>query len=281
MSQENEAATLSPEEQRLRGVAEAPKPEVIPEPQTAEAPKAEPAETDTETPSESGGEADGQPDRKTKPNSLKYWKQRAREAEEREARLAQYKEPPKAAEPPAAPQGKPKLDDFPSYDDYQEALTEWKVDQRLQAKQDEARKHQQTTAQHRYQQDLRAKFMESSDKARERYDDFDDVVGSPSLRVTEQVAMLVGETDDPGEVSYFLAKNPDEVKRLNGLSPARVAIELGRIETRISTKPVNVTKAPPPPAKATGKGAASKPNNAYTPAEWMAKRAAEFGWKGK
>lgn len=284
MSENKEAATLSPEEQRLRGVAEAPKPEVMPEEPVLDAPKveAEP-ENETETPSETGGEAEGQPDDKPKPNSLKYWKQRAREekrareAAEREVLLAQLRSEPKAAEPQVteAPKGKPKLDDFASFDEYQEALTEWKVDQRLAARQKEQTEAQQKTAQQRYEAELQQRFRDSADEAREKYDDFDEVVGNPSLKVTKAVAHLVGETDNPGEVSYFLAKNPGEVKRLNGLSPAKAAVELGKLEARLASKSA-VTKAPPPPAKAGGKSSVPKPNNAYSGDEWYAKRMAEI-----
>jgi hypothetical protein len=276
MSNENQAATLSPEEQRLRG-AEA-KPEVIPEEPVLDAPKAEVKADDKEADSAPEGEtSDDDAPRKPRRNDLKYWKQRAREAEEREASLVrQTREEPKATVKTEAPQGKPKLEDFASFDDFQEALIDYKADQKWEAKQREAVEKQTKTVQQRYEAELRSKFLESADKARDKYDDFDEVISSPTLKVTQQVAMLVGETDDPGEVSYYLARNPDEAKRLNSLPPARAAVELGKIEAKIASKPVSVTKAPPPPSTARGKSGVSKPNNAYTADEWYAKRMAEF-----
>lgn len=54
---------------------------------------------------------------------------------------------------------------------------------------------------------------------------------------------VINESDDAGEVAYYLANNPKETKLLAKMSPARMAIEIGKIEIKLS-QPKAEPKAP-------------------------------------
>jgi hypothetical protein len=72
-------------------------------------------------------------------------------------------------------------------------------------------------------------------------------------------------------VTYFLAKNLKEARRISILSPRKRAVELGKIEAKLNTKPVKpISKAPPPINPVDGKAAPSGvPDPAKNPEEWI------------
>lgn len=76
----------------------------------------------------------------------------------------------------------------------------------------------------------------------EKYDDFADLLSSPSLRITatmRDAIFEVEEQDSQVEMSYYLAQNPKEALRISKLSPMRQVQEIGKLEAKI-------TSAPPP-----------------------------------
>lgn len=174
-----------------------------------------------------------------------------REAADLRERLARLEGRAEASgeKPNQAATDKPRLEDYSSYDAYQEALTDWKVEQKLSAKEQERQKAERQRSQQTVAQERRMRFVESSDAAREKYDDYDDVViENKELKITPAMADLISETDNPGEVAYYLGKNPSEAARLAKLSPAKIAIELGKVEVKLSTPAAKKTTSAPPPA---------------------------------
>lgn len=85
--------------------------------------------------------------------------------------------------------------------------------------------------------------------------DFDDKVGK--LRVSDEMADQIQDSETGPQIAYFLATNPAEMSRLAGkTSPTDVAREIGRLEGRLSQPaPKRVSSAPKPVgAVATGSG---------------------------
>jgi len=260
-----EGDNLSPEERRLRGIPE-PKPDGEPDAKAGE--NADAAEDETEE-----GEGDDEGDEgEEKPKKRRRRNYSDLKAELRELRSRlEATEKPKEAKPEPKAEAKPKLEEFKSYDDYQEALTDWKVDQRLKAERENGNKRQREEAEARHTAELNAHVGKSVDKAKDKYDDFEDVLSEHGRTVfpNQTMVRLVSETDDPGEVAYYLANNPAEAKRIAALNPVKAAVELGKVEAKLSAPaPKKVSKAPPPPANV-GSGGKSqpKPTNKLSPDE--------------
>jgi hypothetical protein len=160
-------------------------------------------------------------------------------------------EPPKLPEPP----GKPKLHDFPTLEAYQEALTDWKLDQREGQKRAEAAQAEARSAEEKIQ----AGWSQSEDSARTAHTDYDELIQSvkapegPGVMAARQ-AML--EDDAGAEILYHLATHPDEMKRIAALSPVSAVREIGRLSATIappsSAAGINpkqkLSGAPRPPA---------------------------------
>ena len=75
---------------------------------------------------------------------------------------------------------------------------------------------------------------EKFEDSREKYSDFDEKVTNPSLPLTNDLLKAINESDEAGEVAYYLASNPAEAKRLSQLSLGKMAIEVGKIELKLS-----------------------------------------------
>lgn len=102
-------------------------------------------------------------------------------------------------------------------------------------------------------------------------DDFD------SLPITPTIASVLIESDIAPQMMAHLAANPDEVDRIGALSPARQAVELGKLEVKLSAAPVKPSKAPAPitPVGTRGKSSVSTlPSDDDDIDTWMRKEQA-------
>lgn len=145
---------------------------------------------------------------------------------------------------------KPKIDDFDSQADYLEALTDWKVEQKVKEREQEAKKASIKTEYEsrvsKFQSQI-ADFAKTTDDYADVIEDVSDVMITPGL----QEAIL--ESENGPEILYNLAKNRDELMRINKLSLVAQAKEIGKLEARLAKteekKPELKTKtaAPPPP----------------------------------
>lgn len=145
---------------------------------------------------------------------------------------------------PRSPSGPPQEDQFDSYDDFVVAKAEYKILQRQQEQALQYQQQQQIQAQH----EARIRYRTQAEMARDKYEDFDQVVNNPNLPITEHMAQAIAESDQGADVAYHLGKNPQEAQRIAGLSPLAAARELGRIEAALTAPtPKKVTTAPKPP----------------------------------
>lgn len=158
---------------------------------------------------------------------------------------------------------RPNANDFDSHDAYIEAVTDWKVEQKLSG---ERQKQRDDTIKIAEQQKLE-NHRERVTKFAESHDDWDDVieaVGKTQLSLTVQEAIL--NSSQGPELMYELAKNPKELKRICSLSPVAAAMELGKIEGRVgspdkeSKTKKQTTNAPAPVKPVRTKGTAISRN---------------------
>lgn len=85
-------------------------------------------------------------------------------------------------------------------------------------------------------------------EARERLPDYDAVTRNPNVPITPDMAEVIRDSDVGPELAYHLGKNPQEALRLAQLHPTRRAVEMGKLEARL-TRPKPVGKQPPEPVR--------------------------------
>lgn len=91
-------------------------------------------------------------------------------------------------------------------------------------------------------------------EARKKYADFDSVALSNSLPVS-QTMFDAAMGDSMGDILYALGENPAEALRIFNLHPVQQIKEIGKIESRLTTKPAGkITGAPTPPLIVGGGG---------------------------
>jgi len=178
--------------------------------------------------------------------------------------------PPAAAEPPATfDKPKPEENSFSSQFEYQEVLTDWKIEKNSFNL--EAKYQKDLAAQEKRHQDEEAARQLESAKAKERedwksaevgvrakYADYDEVIKS-KLMVSDLVSKIVASSDNTPELVYYLAKNPEEAARLSVLSnPTTVAMELG-VGVRTLKPSAPSGEEPPPKTPSTPPGTPPAP----------------------
>lgn len=148
-------------------------------------------------------------------------------------------------------EGKPKSDDYSTHDEYIEALTDWKVDQKAKAGEAEKSK---TQAQTEFQKQLQS-HGEKAKSFKESHDDFDELmadVDAEGIRLSITVRDAILSSENGPELQYELAKNKAELKRICALPAIAAAREIGRFEAKFakadSSKAIEpkTTKAPKP-----------------------------------
>ena len=210
--------------------------------------------------------------------------QRRKEAMERmaaekadlERKLAESEAKRKQLEDPDSVGKKPVEGNFASYEDYQAALSAWHAmsamddRQRKQTEKEvEARKLEIKRAAEREQQAVQEAWAEQVAEAKKRYADFDEVIQRPDVPISTEVAQIVARMDSGTDVAYYLCQNPDEARRISGLPPVQAALELGRLEARLSLpKARTVTKAPDPLSPVTPKATVASDPQKMSAAEY-------------
>lgn len=167
----------------------------------------------------------------------------------------------------------PKRDEFRDDDAYLQAQIEHLAEKKAAEKLAERNRAQE--AERRSES-----FIEKAEKAAERYADFQVVVGNPSLRINEEMAEFISESDLGADVAYFLGKNPSKAAEIAGLSPINAARELTRIESELAARPkATPSKAPEPisPVGVRGKASSSSlPSDSDDIDTWMRKEQARL-----
>ena len=147
--------------------------------------------------------------------------------------------------------GKPKEDAFEDYSEYLEALTDWKVEQKLGKANAERQAEEQRKSGDAW-----------INKGAEKFKDFAEVVtkrpdqGGPAI--TPAMADAINSSDLSHELAYHLGKNVAESRRIAALPPMAAARELGKLEAKLTAptvKPRIQTNAPAPIRPIAGDGA--------------------------
>lgn len=233
------------------------------------------AETESESEDEDSDEEteakDSDQDKPKKKSGSQRRKERAERAEAEVDRLRRMVEnmalkgagesnTPKVESPKASdPAGKPNPDSYDTHTEYVEALTDWKLEQRDNAKKIEAHKSQLQIQ----QETILKAHNERITAFKEKTADFDEAIEEVGdAPVSPTVQELIYTSENGPALMYALAKNKAEFERINKLTPLAAARAMGIIEAGLSasseTKTVTKkqTKAPAPLTPVGSKGSA-------------------------
>lgn len=131
--------------------------------------------------------------------------------------------------------GRPQREQYASDADYIEAVTDWKLEQRDRTTKQAARQEQERTLAQKTE-----KFYSEAEKIPgfDR-DDFD------SLPLTPVIAQAIADSDVAPKLMAYMAQHAEEVTRIGALPPARQAVEIGKLEVKLSST-AKPPKAPAP-----------------------------------
>jgi hypothetical protein len=211
------------------------------------------------------------------------------------AELAALKAGSPAAAPPSAQRqdavpptssGKPRLEDFDSHEAWVEAVTDWKLDQRIEADKQKALEAEQQKAVQTVAEQAQARI----NAFRADHPDYDDVVNAavlpPDAPSSQAVLMHLQHAELGPALAYALGSNPAELARIVSLPPGFAVAALGRLEAQIESRnqaaqsgPASVaapvTTAPDPikPVGGASAGASTAdPKDISSIAAWNARR---------
>jgi hypothetical protein len=168
------------------------------------------------------------------------------------------------------------VDDFTDYGDFVKASVDHQVKQAVRLMQSEAKQVQ--TVQERTQ-----KFFSSAETFKKETPDFDTLITSPTFVQSESVVEAILHSTKGPQIAYFLAKNPEITSRLNQLSPFEVALEIGRMEERLTPPtPKVITQAPKPLQNVSGGNeVVTKELEKMNMDEYAKANEHRFAWRGK
>ncbi len=188
---------------------------------------------------------------------------KAEAQQEREARLAlearlkelEAKANPQPAQAQANDLGpEPTPDQFSDMFEYAKALAEYTADRRLME-----RDQQEVQRKAAAEQELKFKaWAERIDKAKNELPDFDEMVQSSEVSVSDPVRDAIMESDVGPKILYHLAENPEFATKLNGMSVISALREIGKLEARLE-KPASGTERAPTGTTVVGKSRAPAP----------------------
>lgn len=174
--------------------------------------------------------------------------QAEREARERlEAELNSLKTKVTPAKDEPKFEEEPKPEQFTDMYEYAKALTDYRVDQRLQ---EEKQKEIQAKAEAERQKVINT-WAKRVEAAKSEMPDFEAMVGSADVTVSNEVRDAIFESEVGPKILYHLAENPEIAEKLQGMTLTRALATIGKLEaqfekTEPQTKPAVKSKAPAP-----------------------------------
>ena len=137
---------------------------------------------------------------------------------------------------------------------YAQEMAKWAVSY-ADAREAQKAEAQQTAQKAQSEQARLESYAERADAFSETKDDYYDVAHDPDLQVSEAMREVILESDHGPQLLYHLGENPKESSRISRLSPVSAALELGKLEARLTAPSQSKTSSAPAPVKPVVKGA--------------------------
>lgn len=156
-----------------------------------------------------------------------------REREARESLEARLKELESKVSPPAQADTdelgqEPKPEQFSDMYEYAKALAEYTADKKLME-----RDKQEVARKAAAEQEVKFKaWADRVNAAKNDLPDFDDMVQSSDVRVSDPVRDAIIESEHGPKILYYLAENSEFAKKLADMSVVSAVREIGKIEAR-------------------------------------------------
>ncbi|GJE75877.1 hypothetical protein [Methylorubrum suomiense] len=165
----------------------------------------------------------------------------------------------------------PKEADFDDYAAFEDAKADYRIRKALAEQRISDREADASRRQSAAKDEAQEAFQDRCDEARDGIPDFDKVLQAAREReVKSHVSDLVVESEKGGLLAYYLAKNPDVLTKLNGMTERAAAKAVGALEARLTlAKPRTATAAPAPAKPVAGAAAPSSPDAEID--AWLAK----------
>lgn len=174
-----------------------------------------------------------------------YWREQAQKGQSQPEQKAPEQDAVPAQRDPLAP----KIEDFETYADFVEASIEFRLEQKEKQRESKAQEVQQKVEFEKAQETFTQRAKEFAEK---NTDWNERIAGIAHMPFNQELAKEIHTAENGPEILYHLMGDDDVFEKVNNLSGAALARELGRIEARIESskaapKPqVTKTKAPPP-----------------------------------
>ena len=152
---------------------------------------------------------------------------------------------------------KPDPEDYEDTSDYLEALTDWKVEQKLNARQAEVTTETEEITERQTADEVEDELETIADKGRDKYDNYDDLVFDKDLVITQEMIETILQSDIAEEILYHLGQNPETATELGEMSALRAAREIGKLEMEIA--------ANMPKPNVSSKGEGNSPDKTVVP----------------
>jgi hypothetical protein len=145
---------------------------------------------------------------------------------------------------------KPKREGFDSDEEFVEALTDWKIEQKEYVNRDR-----------QFKNELQQKALDFQKKeavlSNEIPDYYEAIEESRDVRINQAAVNAMVESDIGPQLRYYFAKNPEEAEKTLSMKPTEAVKFIGRIEAKIeadiknkkSVTAKNKTSNAPPPVK--------------------------------
>lgn len=141
----------------------------------------------------------------------------------------------------------PRIDQYDNFDKYVAAKAEYIAKRQIEQTLTEREQRQNAERAATERSKTVGKWNQRVEKATAEMPDFEEVVSTSTVPMTEPMQLAIMESDVGPKLAYYLANNPVEAVEIAGMSPSSAIRTLGRIEERLS-KPVEKrsTNAPAP-----------------------------------
>ena len=172
---------------------------------------------------------------------------KAKEREAATAEIEYWKQQAQSKQAPQVPtvqvsQDKPQLGQYETVEGYTEALTDWKLDQRFAAQQQQTMQQKSLGNFQTRMEAFAAKTPDYVAAVQSLIDDYKNVN-------VEELNKFCLDSEVGPELAYHIAKNPHLMDKILELPSHRRYVELGKLEDKFSKKeiiPPKVSKAPAP-----------------------------------
>ena len=199
----------------------------------------EPAEIEKQSKPQAEEEAKEAEAEKPKDKLNKRFEKVSRRAEEAEAKAREYENrlkeyEAKVTEPAVKKvvEGKPDASQFNDAFEYAEALAEWSAENALKQ-----RDEQEANRKAQDERDkLNKSWVKKLEKAKSEFSDFDEMVKSSTVIVSDPIRDSILESDVGPQILYHLASNDDFAKKLTEMPVIKALREIGKLEARFERK---------------------------------------------